>query len=220
MYGFMQKLNRLRKIAGAGCLALFLAGCASGSTAQRGVVQVKLPFPSEFGLCPQMRVSNAPPVDGYRKIDPYRKLVALSKRVVVATAPVEAGCLSSGMGMRSGSLHKGYDIFHPVPVNIYAAGEGKILEVSYRSDYGNMVLIDHRDGIFTRYAHLENINPEIVVGQKVAIGQPLGLMGKSGDGNLARHLHIEYLYGNYNTAELSFGLEPLDIYNLQSLPAF
>ncbi|MFC7291037.1 M23 family metallopeptidase [Hirschia litorea] len=220
MFGLVRKLNRLRGFAGAGCVALLLAGCASGASNQRGMVQVKLPFPSELSLCPNMRVSNAPAADGYRKIDPYRKLVALSKRVVVATAPVEAGCLSSGVGMRSGRLHKGYDIFHPVPVNIYAAGEGKILEVSYRNDYGNMVLIDHRDGFFTRYAHLETINPDIKVGQKVAIGHPLGLMGNSGDGSLARHLHVEYLHGNYNTRKMSFGLKPLDIYNLQSLPAF
>jgi murein DD-endopeptidase MepM/ murein hydrolase activator NlpD len=39
-------------------------------------------------------------------------------------------------------------------VPILAGGDGEIVEISYRKDYGSMIPIDHGGSVYTRYAHL------------------------------------------------------------------
>lgn len=56
--------------------------------------------------------------------------------------------------------------------------------------WGNHVVIDHGNGIFTRYAHLKPDSTLVRVGDRVWPGQVLALMGNSGRSQL-RHLHFE-----------------------------
>ena len=56
--------------------------------------------------------------------------------------------------------------------------------------WGNHVVLDHGDGMFTRYAHLATDDVDVVVGQAVAGGERIGGMGNSGRSE-QRHLHFE-----------------------------
>ena len=57
-------------------------------------------------------------------------------------------------------------------------------------DWGNHIVIQHPNGLFTRYAHLYPDSTQVKVGQKVTRGQELGKMGNSGRSDI-RHLHFE-----------------------------
>lgn len=154
-------------------------------------------------LCPRMTVSNAP------------KPSALAPRVLVQgvallTDPTLGACLSSGFGPRNGRLHKGVDYHNPEGGPILAAGEGIVIEKKYRDDYGNVLLIDHGGGVYTRYAHLASFMEGIAQGTRVKSGQEIGLMGNTAGYRIPVHLHFEVLVGDYANPKASFGLEAKD----------
>ena len=119
--------------------------------------------------------------------------------------PVTAGCLSSGFGPRGMGRHRGVDYFSSQGGEVLAAGGGRIVEALARQDYGNMIVIDHGNGVFTRYAHLERFAEGILAGVTVARGDRLGPIGQTG-ATRVDHLHFEVLTGDYNTPAGSFGL--------------
>ena len=172
-------------------------------------------FPTSLSLCPAMSISNAPAATTDNIILKYR-VIATVNDVKIAVAPVEAGCFSSGFGPRNGRLHKGIDLHAPSAVDIYAAADGLVREKVYRDDYGNMLVIEHGDGVFARYAHLERFADGIAIGDTVASGQTIGTMGNTASYEIPRHLHYEVLTGNYGTLTGSFGLTPVDL--LEYLP--
>ncbi len=103
--------------------------------------------------------------------------------------------LLSGFGRRIdpftkvGRMHKGIDFTAPLGTPIYATGDGKIVEVTYkRTGYGYHVVIDHGYGYKTLYAHMSKI--EVKKGQAVKKGQQIGLVGSTGR-STAPHLHYE-----------------------------
>lgn len=160
-------------------------------------------------LCPRMDISNAPRADNERNVQgvPERITVNGAK---LRTAPVTEGCFSSGFGPRSGKIHKGIDLHHPTGSDVIAAAAGNVLEATYRDDYGNFVIIDHGNGVYTRYAHLANFGRGIRAGGQVADGQRLGKMGNTASYRVPIHLHYEVLVGDYNTPKKSFGLKPVN----------
>jgi murein DD-endopeptidase MepM/ murein hydrolase activator NlpD len=162
-------------------------------------------FDSTLSLCPRLTVTNAPAVDAHRQVRNYAPIVKVSG-VPLAVEPTRDACLSSGFGERSGHPHKGVDFQAPNGGPIYAAGDGVILEMKYRDDYGNMVLIDHGNGVYTRYAHLSTFQRGLAVGAKVKAGQQIGLMGNTAGYPLPIHLHYEVLLGDYSNPKASFGL--------------
>ncbi len=181
------------------------------------VPDAELPIPaaSDFeltgtlGICPRMTVSNAPETEEDLAIAGYEPFVQAEGTVLLAVAPTE-GCVSSGMGVRNGRVHKGLDFRTDDPGMVYAAAPGTILEAHYRQDYGNQVVIDHGEGVFTRYAHLASFAPDIAEGGKVQLGTPLGPMGNTASYSIPVHLHYEVLVGDYDTPAKSFGLTPKD----------
>ena len=82
--------------------------------------------------------------------------------------------------------------------------------------FGNHVVIDHGQGVFTRYGHLDHFAAGVWEGARIGFGQPLGVMGQTGNAT-GIHLHFEVLTGNYNTPKKSFGLTPR---NPLSFPAY
>lgn len=165
-------------------------------------------FPTELQLCPQMTVSNAPPAQG-RMVSDFKPVVIVNDRLI-ATFPTPGACLSSGFGPRNDRLHKGLDFHADTGVNVLAAGDGEVIELKYRDDYGNMIVIDHGGGVFTRYAHLASFGRGLTPGVTVRAGEPIGLMGNSAAYRIPIHLHYELLLGEYATPKGSFGLEPAD----------
>lgn len=66
------------------------------------------------------------------------------------------GPMTSGFGQRWGRLHAGIDIGAPAGAPIYAAKGGVVSYAGTMGGYGNIIVIDHGDGMTTRYA---NQNP-------------------------------------------------------------
>jgi murein DD-endopeptidase MepM/ murein hydrolase activator NlpD len=166
-------------------------------------------------LCPGLSVSNAPEADASGWIVTYKPVVAVSG-FPLATAPVNDACFSSGFGLRNGRPHQGIDLASYPASFVYSAAPALVLEVSTSPSYGNQVVLDHGDGLFTRYAHLEYHDPNLREDTLIGFGQPLGKMGRTGQAS-GVHLHFEILMGDYNTARGSKGLTPIDPF---SLPAY
>lgn len=87
--------------------------------------------------------------------------------------------------------HNGLDLIAPSGEPVLAAADGVVKEViRSRKGLGNVVVIDHENGYYTRYAHLSDI--EVVRGRKVRRGAKIGHVGVSGN-SFAPHLHYEVL---------------------------
>lgn len=99
-------------------------------------------------------------------------------------------------------LHKGVDIAYPYPVPVLATATGKVVEA--KSDplgYGNYVIIRHKYGFYTKYAHLQYFT--VQKGQEVHQGQVIGMMGSSGL-STGRHVHYEVIIGSEVVDPLKF----------------
>ena len=90
-----------------------------------------------------------------------------------------------------GSRHTGVDIAGPVGTAIYAADDGVVATSGWnRGGYGNMILVDHGGGIFTRYGHAsKNL---VKAGDTVKRGDVIALMGSTGR-STGPHLHFEVM---------------------------
>ncbi len=165
-------------------------------------------FPDSLELCPGMTVSNAPLAQG-RVVRDFKPVVLVNDRPI-ATFPTPGACLSSGFGPRNDRLHKGLDFHADTGVNVLAAGDGEIVELKYRDDYGNMIVIDHGGGVFTRYAHLASFGRGLSPGVTVRAGESIGLMGNTAAYRIPIHLHYELLLGEIQNPKGSFGLTPAD----------
>ncbi len=90
-------------------------------------------------------------------------------------------------------LHKGFDIAGPPGLPLAAAADGVVVDSSFDPGYGNNVIIRHRYGFHTRYAHLQQVF--IREGQRVSQGERIGTLGSSGFSS-GPHLHFEVIIGN------------------------
>lgn len=166
-------------------------------------------FESSLSLCPRMTVQNAPLASAQGVVTKYAQVVDV-RGVKIAAFPSRGACMSSGFGTRGSRLHKGVDYHSETGAPILAAGNGTILELKYREDYGNMLLIDHGGGVYTRYAHLASFGKGLSAGVTVRAGEQIGLMGNTAGYQIPMHLHYELLLGDYSNPKASFGLEPAD----------
>lgn len=90
---------------------------------------------------------------------------------------------------RGGYAHQGTDMVVKFGTDIMAAASGTVIEAGYSSyGWGNNVLIDHGNGIKTRYAHCSSLN--VSVGEKVSRGEVIAKVGSTGDSE-CNHLHFE-----------------------------
>jgi len=102
--------------------------------------------------------------------------------------------LSSSYGWRRHPLtgrytmHEGLDFSAPPGTPILAAAGGVVIDAKYHSGYGNMIEIDHGDGLITRYAHASSLLAR--PGELVERGQPIARVGSSGR-STGSHLHFE-----------------------------
>jgi murein DD-endopeptidase MepM/ murein hydrolase activator NlpD len=89
---------------------------------------------------------------------------------------------------RAAALHTGLDLRAEHGSPIRAAGPGTVITAESSSGYGNMVEIDHGNGVTTRYAHLSAI--DVTIGQKVETGAIIARAGSTGR-STGSHLHYE-----------------------------
>ncbi len=103
--------------------------------------------------------------------------------------PIDPGyALTSGFGMRWGSMHPGQDFAIPVGTNVKAMSSGTVIFAAWSGGYGNKLEIQYWDGTVSWYAH----NSQLLVsqGDKVGVGQTVSLSGNTGH-STGPHLHLE-----------------------------
>ena len=99
-----------------------------------------------------------------------------------------SGPITSPFGPRWGTLHPGIDIGVPTGTPIHAAAAGTVIYCGVMSGYGNLVVIDHHNGLATAYGHQSRIAASC--GENVAQGQVIGYTGCTGFCT-GPHLHFE-----------------------------
>lgn len=87
-------------------------------------------------------------------------------------------------------VHLGIDIASTKHANVNASQKGIVVYADYLGIYGNMVLLDHGQGVFSLYSHLSQIN--VATGDQVDQDSVLGLTGISGMAG-GDHLHFSML---------------------------
>lgn len=125
-------------------------------------------------------------------------------------APVEGACLSSGFGWRNamggeGREHTGLDLANPRGGYVYAAADGWVSFAGWRGGYGNLLELDHGQGVRTFYAHLEEIDPRLQPGMFVPARAPVARMGRTGNAT-GVHLHYEVHVDGLRVDPLRFGV--------------
>ena len=98
------------------------------------------------------------------------------------------GVVVSGFGMRWGRMHEGIDIGCAYGTPNRAAAGGTVIYAGWLGGYGNLVVVDHGNGLSTAYAHASSIL--VSVGQSVSQGQTVSLVGSTGN-STGPHLHFE-----------------------------
>lgn len=101
------------------------------------------------------------------------------------------GRISSNFGMRWGRMHNGMDIAVVTGTPVKAAADGRVTFSGSNGGYGIMVIIDHGNGVETRYAH--NSRNVVSVGQQVRRGDTIAYSGNTGN-STGPHLHFEIRY--------------------------
>ena len=115
-------------------------------------------------------------------------------RLLPTTLPVKDALLGSPFGHRADPLvglramHEGID-FNAVPgTPVVATADGVVLSASFHPEFGNLVELDHGEGLVTRYAHLSRM--DVQSGAIVKRGERIGAVGSTGR-STGPHLHFE-----------------------------
>lgn len=101
---------------------------------------------------------------------------------------------TSGFGWREDPInkrrkfHAGADLRGKHGTPVLAAGAGTVICAESKNGYGNLVMIDHGNGLTTRYGHLQKF--EVKKGALVTPGQLIGKVGSTGR-TTGPHLHFE-----------------------------
>lgn len=111
------------------------------------------------------------------------------------------GHINSYYGSRWGSFHSGIDIAGDIGDPYVAAAAGTVVSAGWDGGYGKMILIDHGNGVMTRYAHSSQLL--VSVGQHVAKGQTIGLVGVTGN-TTGPHLHFEVISNGSTLNPMSY----------------
>src|ERR1051326_354620 len=116
------------------------------------------------------------------------------RRITPAIWPVK-GILTSHFGSRvdpfdgeTTEIHFGVDIAALFGTQVHAPADGVVIYAQRKAAYGNLIIIQHGNGLTTRPGHLSQFN--VNVGQKVQRNDIVGYVGTSGR-STAPHLHYE-----------------------------
>ena len=112
------------------------------------------------------------------------------------THPCPAGYISSTFGYRTQPIagastnHKGIDFAAATGTPIYAATAGTVISAGYAGNAGNLLVINHGNGLLTYYMHCSKIY--VSAGQKVSKGQNVAAVGTTGN-STGPHLHFQVM---------------------------
>ena len=121
--------------------------------------------------------------------------------------PIRAGYITSSFGYRrdpftgGSKFHGGIDFAGTEGTEIYTVADGVVVHAGPQSGFGNLVEIDHGDGMVTRYAHARAV--AVRVGDLVTKDQLVAYMGSTGR-STGTHLHYEVLRNGQRVNPASF----------------
>ena len=180
------------------------ASRAAGIVAETGLDPAKLSLPNAEGgvggpYLPADLDPNAPALDPAlirvaRDVATAQRLKALLSFVPLRMPLSGDPSVTSPFGYRADpflgrpALHPGVDLAESFGAEIHAAAAGRVVHAGPAGGYGNMVEIDHGNGLVTRYAHMSETLVE--EGQEVDKGAILGRLGSTGR-STGPHLHYE-----------------------------
>ena len=130
--------------------------------------------------------------------------------------------LSSPFGLRMHPIHKvlkghgGIDAVAPIGSSVRAAARGKVvINKNNPGGYGRYIVIQHADGYYSLYAHLEEHGTMVSVGDNVSNGQLIATSGNTG-GSTGPHLHFEIIKANSLSGVFNKNnkVDPQSIYDL------
>lgn len=139
--------------------------------------------------------------------------------------PLEFTRISSNFGRRMHPIHKrwrshnGTDFAAPKGTPVVASSDGRVSFVGTQNGYGKTVVIQHRDGYSSLYAHLNGFAQGIQAGQRVRQGQPIAFVGMTGWAT-GPHLHYEIRIRNVPQDPLRIALPPVSPLKGKELAAF
>jgi LysM repeat protein len=109
--------------------------------------------------------------------------------------------ISSRYGPRWGGFHPGIDITAPIGTPIIATKGGVVISSGWAGGYGKCIIVDHGNGISTRYAHASALL--VNQGQHVQAGQVIARMGSTG-WSTGSHLHYEVMVNGRHHNPINF----------------
>ncbi len=131
-----------------------------------------------------------------RLLDKVSSRKKLEDELYVQGRPITWGWLSSKYGYRSDPFtgkrrwHGGVDLAGKEGSDIISVAGGVVTWAGERYGYGNLVEVDHGDGLVTRYAHAKTV--KVKLGDVVQKGQVVALMGSTGR-STGPHVHFEVI---------------------------
>ncbi len=132
---------------------------------------------------------------------------SLTEEIRPEGRPVEEGFISSYYGEREDpftgheAFHKGVDFASDSGSKVVSVATGVVTFAGERAGYGQLIEINHGNGLVTRYGH--NERTLVAVGDTVTRGQAIALMGSTGR-STGPHVHFEVLRNGRQIDPLSF----------------
>ncbi|MFM9888814.1 MAG: peptidoglycan DD-metalloendopeptidase family protein [Burkholderiales bacterium] len=134
-----------------------------------------------------------------------------SLRHAFLRSPLEFTRITSGFeqrylpGSKRWQTHKGIDYAAPIGTPVRATGDGVVDFIGTQAGYGSVVILSHKGGVTTLYAHLSGFADELKEGRRVAQAELIGYVGKTGWAT-GPHLHYEYQLRGQHVDPLSMAL--------------
>ena len=115
--------------------------------------------------------------------------------------PLDSLRITSEFGPRWGSTHLGVDFGMTLGSSIYAADGGTVTFAGWCGSYGNLIKVDHGNGLMTYYAHCSQLL--VSQGQTVQKGETIAKVGSTGH-STGPHLHFEVRVNGQNVNPLDY----------------
>lgn len=149
----------------------------------------------------------------------YFRFDGQSLRKAFLRHPLEFSRISSGFSnarvhpiFKYTREHKGVDFAAPTGTKVRSSGDGIVDFVGQQRGYGNMIVVRHRNGISTLYAHLNGFASGLSEGTRVVQGEVIGFVGSTGWAT-GPHLHYEFIVNGEQVDPISVAMPaatPLD----------